>query len=83
MKQKDFERLAASVKQAGAIRRGRLKPTRTTEFRREDARAVRTHHLESERNRPDLDPHPDGSQDLSSSTHPEGPNGFPSGRSRQ
>ena len=41
MKQKDFDRLVTSVKQAGAIRRGRLKPTRTTEFRREDAQAIR------------------------------------------
>jgi len=41
MKQKDFERLAASVKQAGAIRRGQLKPGRTTEFRPEDVHAIR------------------------------------------
>ena len=42
MKQKDSDRLAASVKQAGAIRRGRLKPARTTEFRPEDVHAIRT-----------------------------------------
>ena len=42
MKQKDFERLVASVKQAGAIRRGQRKPGRTTEFRPEDVRAIRT-----------------------------------------
>ncbi|MBI3796870.1 MAG: hypothetical protein HY268_07870 [Deltaproteobacteria bacterium] len=41
MKQKDFERLVASVKQAGAIRRGQLKPGRVTEFRPEDVRAIR------------------------------------------
>jgi putative transcriptional regulator len=41
MKKKDFERLVASVKQAGAIRRGRLKPGRVTEFRPEDVRATR------------------------------------------
>ena len=41
MKQKDFERLVKSVKQAGAIRRGQLKPARTTEFRPEDVRAIR------------------------------------------
>lgn len=42
MKQKDFERLVKSVKQAGAIRRGQLTPGRTTEFRPEDVRAIRT-----------------------------------------
>ena len=41
MRQKDFERLVASVKQAGAIRRGQLKPGRVTEFRPEDVRAIR------------------------------------------
>ena len=41
MKQKDFDRLVASVKQAGAIRRGQLKPRRGTEFRPEDVRAIR------------------------------------------
>ncbi len=42
MKQKDFERLVTSVKQAGAIRRGRLKPGRVTNFRPEDVQAIRT-----------------------------------------
>ena len=42
MKQKDFDRLAASVKQVGAIRRGQLKPGRTTDFRPEDVQAIRT-----------------------------------------
>jgi putative transcriptional regulator len=42
MKQKDFERLVASVKQAGAIRRGQLKPGRVTELQAEDVRAIRT-----------------------------------------
>jgi putative transcriptional regulator len=41
VKQKDFDRLVASVKQAGAIRRGQLKPGRVTEFRPEDVRAIR------------------------------------------
>lgn len=41
MRQKDFDRLVASVKQAGAIRRGRLKPGRVTEFRPEDVRTIR------------------------------------------
>ncbi len=41
MKQKDFDRLVTSVKQAGAIRRGQLKPGRTTEFRPEDVREIR------------------------------------------
>ena len=42
MKQKDFDRLITSVKQAGAIRRGQLKPGRTTDFRPEDVQAIRT-----------------------------------------
>ena len=42
MKQKDFDRLVTSVKQAGAIRRGRLKASRVTEFRPDDVRAIRT-----------------------------------------
>ena len=42
MKQGDFERLVTSIKQAGAIRRGRLKPSRVTEFRPDDVRAIRT-----------------------------------------
>jgi len=42
MKQKDFDRLVTSIKQAGAIRRGRLKPSRVTEFRPDDVRAIRT-----------------------------------------
>ena len=41
MKQKDFERLVTSVKQAGAIRRGQLKPGRITDFRPEDVQTIR------------------------------------------
>lgn len=41
MKQNDFDRLVASVKQAGSIRRGRLKPGRVTELQAEDVRAIR------------------------------------------
>jgi putative transcriptional regulator len=41
MKRNDFNRLVASVKQAGAIRKGRLKPRRVTEFRPDDVRAIR------------------------------------------
>jgi len=41
VKQKDFDRLITSVKQAGAIRRGQLKPRRVIEFRPEDVRAIR------------------------------------------
>jgi putative transcriptional regulator len=41
MKQTDFKRLVASVKQAGAIRRGQLKPGRVTELQAEDVRAIR------------------------------------------
>lgn len=42
MKQKDFDRLVTSIKQAGAIRRGRLRPSRVTEFHPADVRAIRT-----------------------------------------
>jgi putative transcriptional regulator len=42
MKQSDFDRLVASVKQAGAIRRGQLKPGRVTELQAEDVRAIRS-----------------------------------------
>jgi putative transcriptional regulator len=42
MKQHDFDRLVASVKQAGAIRRGQLKPGRVTELQAEDVRAIRS-----------------------------------------
>lgn len=41
MRQKDFDRLVTSIKQAGAIRRGRLKPGRVAEFRPDDVRAIR------------------------------------------
>ena len=42
MKQNDFDRLVASVKQAGAIRRGQLKPGRVTELQAENVRAIRS-----------------------------------------
>jgi putative transcriptional regulator len=42
VKQHDFDRLVTSVKQAGAIRRGRLKPGRVTELQAEDVRAIRS-----------------------------------------
>ncbi len=41
MKKHDFERLAASIRQAGAIRRDEMKPSRVTEFPSEDVKAVR------------------------------------------
>lgn len=41
MKKKDFDRLTASIRQAGAIRRGETKPSRVTEFVAEDVRAIR------------------------------------------
>ena len=41
MRRRDFERLVESVKQAGAIRRGGLKPARVTKFRPDDVRAIR------------------------------------------
>ena len=41
MKEAAFEELLASVRQAGRIRRGTLKPARTTVFRPADVKAVR------------------------------------------
>ncbi len=41
MREKDFENLAESVRQAGAIRRGELEPGRVTEFAPVDVKAVR------------------------------------------
>ncbi len=49
MKQKDFDRLVASVKQAGTIRRGHLKPGRATDFRPEDVQAIRAWPKKSQR----------------------------------
>jgi putative transcriptional regulator len=41
MKKQDFDKLVASVKQAGRIRRGEAKPSRAVMFRPADVRAVR------------------------------------------
>lgn len=41
MKSTGFDELLASVRQAGRIRRGTLKPSRVTQFRPADVRAVR------------------------------------------
>lgn len=41
MKEAAFQELLASVRQAGRIRRGTLKPARTTVFRPTDVKAVR------------------------------------------
>ena len=41
MKKQDFDQLAASVRQAGAIRRGEMAPSRTTEFAPMDIKAIR------------------------------------------
>ena len=42
MNEKDFKSLTNSVKQAGKIRRGEVKPSRTTIFKPADVRAIRT-----------------------------------------
>jgi len=42
MKDAAFQELMASVRQAGRIRRGDLKPTRTTAFHPADVREIRT-----------------------------------------
>jgi putative transcriptional regulator len=41
MKKKDFDKLAASVKQAGKIKRGKLKPSRSFVFKPADIKAIR------------------------------------------
>lgn len=41
MKKRHFDRLVASVKQAGQIRRGRLKPSRVTTFKPADVTGIR------------------------------------------
>lgn len=41
MKKEDFDRLTASIRQAGAIRRSEMKPSRVTEFAPDDVKAVR------------------------------------------
>ena len=41
MKKKDFDRLIASVKQAGKIKRGKLKPSRVFRFKPADIKAIR------------------------------------------
>jgi putative transcriptional regulator len=41
MKDSDFKKLVTSVKQAGKIRRGKLRPSRVTTFKPADVRAIR------------------------------------------
>ena len=41
MNKQDFDGLCASVRQAGALRRGELKPSRVTEFPSADVKTVR------------------------------------------
>lgn len=41
MKTKDFEKLVRSVKQAGRIKRGKMKASRTFRFRPADVKAIR------------------------------------------
>lgn len=41
MKKKDFDKLVASIKQAGKIKRGKLKPSRVTRFKPADIKAIR------------------------------------------
>ena len=41
MKKKDFDKLVASVKQAGKIKRGKLKPSRIFRFKPADIKAIR------------------------------------------
>ncbi len=41
MKKEAFDMLISSVREAGRIRRGKLRPSRVTEYRAEDIRAIR------------------------------------------
>ena len=41
MKKKDFDKLVVSVKQAGKIKRGNLKPSRVFRFKPADIKAIR------------------------------------------
>ena len=41
MKKKDFDKLVVSVKQAGKIKRGKLKPSRVFRFKPADIKAIR------------------------------------------
>jgi len=41
MRKKDFDNLATSIRQAGRIRRGEIKPSRVTQFAPPDIRAIR------------------------------------------
>jgi putative transcriptional regulator len=41
MKKKDFENLVASIREAGRIRRGEVRPSRTFDFAAEDVKAIR------------------------------------------
>jgi len=41
MKKADFDKLALSIRQAGQIRRGKLKPGRVTQFAAVDVKAIR------------------------------------------
>ena len=49
MNEQDFALLVESVKQAGAIRRGTLEPSRTFEFTPLDVKAIRTRLQKSQR----------------------------------
>jgi putative transcriptional regulator len=41
MKKKDFDNLVRSIRQAGRIKRGEMKPARVTEFAPVDVKAIR------------------------------------------
>ncbi len=41
MRKKDFDNLVTSIRQAGQIRRGEIKPSRVTHFAPPDIRAIR------------------------------------------
>lgn len=50
MREQDFKRLVASVRQAGRLKRRKMRPSRVFVFRLEDIRAIRAklHKLQSE-----------------------------------
>ena len=41
MRKKDFDNLVGSIREAGKIRRGEMKPSRVTEFHAADVRTIR------------------------------------------
>ena len=50
MRKKDFDNLVTSIRQAGRIRRGEIKPSRVIQFAPPDIRAIRLSSANRKRN---------------------------------